>query len=166
LDLLEATASSSSEQWRSGQLPRPIEQDREILAWLQCSPELGGEVTGYICDALLDWCLQGRPYPQAPAPAAGPAGDHLQLLQDVIGRLRREASVLPGVASKLELGRAVRLLNRAVQAVDDPDGVRDAIDRELVMMPSLNGQRLLPPGGLEDKTAAGHAGLVDPWWQP
>ena len=62
-DLPDPTVPLASDQWPPDPLP-PLEHDRQVLAWLQCSPELGHEVTGYICDALLDWSLHGgRPYP-------------------------------------------------------------------------------------------------------
>ena len=149
-ELMEATspAESVSARWRGSPLPEPIERDREVLAWLQCSPELGGEVTGYVCGVLTDWCLQGRPYPQEPASLPVPAGEHLQLLRDVVDRLSDQARTVPGAAGTFELSRAVRLLRRALRAVEDPEGVRAEIGRELLGMPSITGRRLLPPEGL------------------
>lgn len=117
----------------------PLERDRQVLAWLQCSAELDGAVTGYICDALLDWALNGgRPYPDMSPPHDGPDGNHLQALVEILDRFEQRIAETPTVASKLELGRAGRLIRRAVRAAHDPNGVRDAIDRELLTgMPSL-----------------------------
>jgi hypothetical protein len=55
-----------------------LEHDREVLSWLQCSTQLSSDVTGYLCDTLLDWALRGRGYPQMALPDAGPDCDHLQ----------------------------------------------------------------------------------------
>jgi len=124
--------------------PRPaeplpdLERDREVLSWLQCSPQLSSDVTGYLVDALLDWALTGRGYPQMALPDSGPDGDHLQELQRILERFPRRIAEAKGVAAKLELGRAGRLLACAVWASWDPQGVQDSIDRELVMaMPWL-----------------------------
>ena len=82
-DLLDPTVPPASEQGPSEPMP-PLEHDRQVLAWLQCSPELGAEVTGYICDALLDWSLNGgRPYPDMVLPDAGLRCDHLQALREI-----------------------------------------------------------------------------------
>ena len=128
-----------------------VEQDRQVLAWLQCSTELGSEVTGYLCDTLLDWSLHsGRPYPEMALPADGPDCDHLQVLTEIIERILRRISDAETVAGKLELGRAGRLLRRAAWAAANPQAVRESIDRELlVSMPALD-DRLAPsvqPGG-------------------
>ena len=59
--------------------PMPdLESDLEVLSWLACSPQLGGEVTGYLVDALAGWALAGRGYPEMAVPDAGPECDHLQ----------------------------------------------------------------------------------------
>jgi len=139
-DLLDPTVPPASEQGPSEPMP-PLEHDRQVLAWLQCSPELGAEVTGYICDALLDWSLNGgRPYPDMVLPDAGLRCDHLQALREVIERIPQRIVDAPTVAEKLELGRAGRLLSRASWAAFDPEAVRGSLDRELLMtMPWLAG---------------------------
>jgi hypothetical protein len=110
-----------------------LERDWEVVSWLACSTQLSSDVTGYLCDALLDGALAGRGYPQMAPPDAGPGSDHLQVLKQIIDRIPQRIAEIPGVASKLELGRAGRLLARAYRAAGDPHGVRDAIDRELAM---------------------------------
>jgi len=123
-----------------------LEHDREVLSWLQCSPQLSSEVKGYLVDALLDWALTGRGYPQMALPDAGPDCDHLQALQQIIERIPQRIAEAETVADKLELGRAGRLLSRAFWAAWDSQGVQDAVDRELVMaMPWLAG----PPAPYE-----------------
>lgn len=119
--------------------PPTLEHDRQVLAWLQCSAELSGDVTGYICDALLDWSLNGgRPYPDEVLPDAGPNCDHLRALKEIVERIGQRIIDAATVAEKMELGRAGRLLSRAVWAASDSEAVRDAIGRELVMqMPAL-----------------------------
>ena len=132
------TVPPASQLWPQEAMPS-VEQDRQVLAWLQCSADLGSEVTGYICDALLDWSLHGgRPYPEMALPAAGPNCDHLQALQEIIERIPRRIVDAETIAEKLELGRAGRLLRRATWASVDPQAVRASIDRELLMtMPWL-----------------------------
>jgi hypothetical protein len=115
-----------------------LERDREVLAWLQCSTQLSGEVTGYLCDALLDWALSGGGYPQMALPEAGADCDHLLTLQQILERFPRWIAEAETVADKLELGHVGRLLARAYRASWDPQGVQDAFDRELLMaMPWL-----------------------------
>jgi len=132
-------------QWPSDPLP-DLEHDREVLAWLQCSSQLASDVTGYLVDALLDWALTGRGYPQMTLPDDGPDCDHLQALQQIIERIPRRIAEAQTVADKLELGRAGRMLSRALWATWDPQGVQDAHDRELIMaLPWLAG----PPAPFE-----------------
>ena len=135
---LDPTLPAAGQQWPSDP-PPTLEHDRQVLAWLQCSPELSGDVTGYICDALLDWSLNGgRPYPDEALPDAGPNCDHLQALKEIVERFPQRIIDADTVAEKMELGRAGRLLSRAVWAALDPEAVRDAIGRGLVMqMPWL-----------------------------
>jgi hypothetical protein len=145
IDLFDPTVPPAGQQWPADPLP-DLEHDREVLHWLQCSPQLSSEVTGYLCDALIDWALTGRGFPQMALPDAGPDCDHLQALQQIIDRFPQRIAQAPTVAEKLELGRAGRMLSRAYWASWDPQGVQDAIDRELVMaMPWLAG----PPAPLE-----------------
>ena len=139
-DLLDTTAPPARDQWPSDPLPA-LEHDRQVLAWLQCSPELGHQVTGYICDALLDWSQHGgRPYPDMALPDAGPQCDQLQALREITERIPQRVLEAATVAEKLELGRAGRLLSRASWAAFDPQAFRVAVDRELLMtMPWLAG---------------------------
>lgn len=144
-DPFDPTIPTAGQVWPSDPLP-DLEHDREVLSWLQCSPQLSGAVTGYLVDALLDWAVSGRGYPQMAPPDAGPDCDHLQALQQIIERIPQRIAEAPTVADKLELGRAGRMLSRAFWAAWDPQGVQDAIDRELVMaMPWLAG----PPASIE-----------------
>ena len=117
-----------------------LESDREVLAWLQCSTQLGAEVTGHLCDALLDWALVGRGYPRMAPQETGPDCDHLLAFQRIIERFPRRIAEAQTVADKLELGHVGRLLARAYRASWDPQGVQDAFDRELMMaMPWVAG---------------------------
>lgn len=144
-DPFDATASYDAQQWPAHPLP-DLEHDRQVLSWLQCSPQLSGDVKGYLVDALLDWALGGRGYPQMSLPDAGPDCDHLQALQQIIDRIPQRIAEAQTVADKLELGRAGRMLSRAVWAACDPQGVQGAIDGELVIaMPWLAG----PPAHFE-----------------
>jgi len=121
---------------RSRPPEHPARPDRRARG--PASPQLSSDVTGYLVDALLDWALTGRGYPQMALPDSGPDGDHLQELQRILERFPRRIAEAKGVAAKLELGRAGRLLACAVWASWDPQGVQDSIDRELVMaMPWL-----------------------------
>ena len=63
-----------------------LEQDLAWLAWLQSSPILSSQSTGYICDALLQWAMLGEPWPDPAEPAAGTECDHLELLVQVTER--------------------------------------------------------------------------------
>jgi hypothetical protein len=147
-DLFEAsdpTVAPADQQWPSGPLP-DLEHDREVLSWLACSSQLSSDVKGYLVDALLAWALEGRGYPQMALPDAGPDCDHLQALQQIMDRFPQRIAEAEGVGGKLELGRAGGLLQRAFWASWDPQGVRDAHDRELLMaMPWLAG----PPAPFE-----------------
>jgi len=145
----DPTVPPAGQQWPSDPLP-DLEHDREVLSWLQCSSQLSSEVKGYLVDALLDWALTGRGYPQMALPDAGPDCDHLQALQQIIERIPQRIAGAETVADKLEFGRAGRLLSRAFWAAWAPQGVQDVIDRELVMaMPWLAGPpaRYEVPGG-------------------
>ena len=136
-DPVDPTVPPAGQQWPSDPLP-DLEHDREVLSWLQCSPQLNADVKGYLVDALLDWALGGRGYPQMALPDAGVGCDHLQALQQIIERIPQRIAEAQTVAEKLELGRAGRLLSWAFGASWDPQGVQAAIDRELVMaMPWL-----------------------------
>jgi len=148
-DPFDMTVPPVRRQWPSDPLP-DLEHDREVLAWLQCSSQLSSNVTGYLVDALLDWALSGRGYPQMALPDAGPDCDHLQALQQIIERIPQRIAEARTVADKLELGRAGRMLSRALRASWDPQGVKDAHDRELIMaMPWLAGppEPFEVPGG-------------------
>ena len=132
-DLPGPPAPPAGGHWPSGPMPT-VEQDRQVLAWLQCSAELGSEVTGYLCDALLDWSLHGgRGYPDMALPAAGPDCDHLQALREIIERVPQRITEARTVREKLALGRAGRLLRRAAWAALEPQAVRESAERELLM---------------------------------
>lgn len=151
-DLHDPTVPPASEQWPSDPMPE-LEHDLEVLSWLVCSPQLGGEVTGYLCDALAEWALAGRGYPRDMAfPAAGPDCDHLQALKVIIDRIPQRIIDGDSIALKMDLGRFGRLLSRAFWASWDPQAVRDSVDRELIMaMPWLAGPPApyrLPGGGM------------------
>lgn len=129
-----------------------FEHDLEAVSWLVCSPQLDGEVTGHLCDALVAWALAGRGYPQMAPPDASSASDHLQALKAIIDRIPQRILAADGVALKMDLGRFGRLLMRAFRASWDPQGVRDNAERELVAA----GRRVIgmrapcrPPGGGE-----------------
>ncbi len=90
-------------------------------------------------------------------PADGPARHwtglrHLQTLQQIIERIPQRIAEAQTVADKLELGRAGRMLSRALWAAWDPQSLQDAVDRELIMsMPWLAGPTApdeLPDGWL------------------
>lgn len=139
-DPIVATASDTP----STPLPA-LECDLEVLSWLVCSPQLGGEVTGYLCDALATWALAGRGYPQmtvpygaaatmsAELPDMGPDCDHLQTLKFIVDRIPQRIVDADGVSLKMDLGGLGRLLSRAFWASSDPQAVREALDRELRM---------------------------------
>jgi hypothetical protein len=99
-----------------------LESDREVLAWLQCSTQLGAEVTGHLCDALLDWALVGRGYPQMAPPETGPDCDHLLAFQRIIERFPRRIAEAQTVADKLELGLVGRPVGQGVPGVMGPAG--------------------------------------------
>ena len=150
-DLDDSTVPPASEQWPSDPLPT-LEHDLEVLSWLVCSPQLGGEVTGYLCDALQGWALAGHGYPQMALPDAGPDCDHLQAMKVIIDRIPQRIIDADSVAQKMDLGRFGRLLSRAFWASWDPQAVRESADRELLMaMPWLAGPPApyrLPGGGV------------------
>jgi len=131
-DLNDLHELPAGEQWPPDPLPH-VERDLEVLSWLVCSPQLGGEVTGCLCDALQDWALAGRGYPQMALPEAGPDCDHLQALKVIIDRIPQRIIDADGVADKMDLGRFGRLLSRAFWASWDPQAVRESGDRELLM---------------------------------
>ena len=150
-ELPDPTVPPTNEQWPSDPMPM-LEHDLEVLSWLVCSPELGGEVTGYLCDALAAWALAGRGYPEMALPDAGPECDHLEALKVIIDRIPQRIIDADGVALKMDLGRFGRLLSRAFWASWDPQAVRDSVERELVAaMPWVLGPPApyrLPGGGV------------------
>ena len=121
------TVRRPSEQWPSDSLP-DREDDLEVLSWLACSPQLGGEVTGYLCDALQNWALAGRGYPPMALPKARPDCDHLQALKVIIERIPQRIIDAAGVAEKMDLGRFGRLLAHAFWASWNPQAVRESVD--------------------------------------
>lgn len=130
-ELPDPTVPPVSEQWPPDPMPA-LEHDLEVLSWLVCSPQLDGEVTGHLCDALAGWALAGRGYPQMALPDDGPDCDHLQALKVISGRISQRVLDADGVALKMDLGRFGRLLIRALLASRDPQAVRDSVERELV----------------------------------
>jgi hypothetical protein len=114
-----------------------LEHDREVLAWLQCSTQLSGEVTGYLCDALLDWALSGRGYPQMGLPEAGPTA----ITCWPFNRSRAVPAPDRGGPDGRGQARAWSCRPAAGQGVPGvlgPAGRSDAFDRELLMaMPWL-----------------------------
>ena len=99
-DPVDTTVLPAGQQWPSDPLT-DLEHDREVLSWLQCSPQLSNDVKGYLVDALLDWALTGRGYPQMALPDAGPDCDHLQALQQIIELIPQRIAQAQTVADKL-----------------------------------------------------------------
>ena len=147
----DPTVSPAREQWPCEALS-DREHDLAVVSWLVCSPQLGGEVTGYLCDALQGWALAGRGYPQMALPEAGPDSDHLQALKVIIERIPQHIILAGSVAEKMDLGRFGRLLAHAFWASWDPQAVRESVDRELLrVMPWEAGPPApdhLPGGGV------------------
>lgn len=128
-----------------------LEHDLEVVSWLVCSSQLGGEVTGYLCDALREWAVAGRGYPQMRLPDAGPDCDHLQELKVILDRIPQRIIDAETVAEKMDLGRFGRLLSRAFWASWDPQAVRESAERELLLALHLTGppaRYRLPGGGV------------------
>lgn len=118
----------------------PLEQDRAVLAWLHGSDQLTAAATGHLCEALLDWALIGSSWPQESEPVAGPDCDHLQVLVQITERLTQRIALAQPVSVKFDLARLGRHLSHAVACQRDPDGLQQALDRELVhRMPWLAG---------------------------
>ena len=131
--------STHSRPSRAGETPS-LEQDLGLLAWLQSSPTLSSQSTGYICDALLQWAMLGEPWPDPVEPVAGPACDHLDLLGQVTERLSWRIHDAQPVARKFDLARIARELGHAIRCQRDPEALRGSLERELVhRMPWLAG---------------------------
>ena len=129
-----------------------LEHDLEVVSWLVCSSQLVGDVTGYLCEALREWAVAGRGYPQMALPDAGPDCDHLLELEVIRGRIPQRIIDAETVAEKMDLGRFGRLLSRALWASRDPAAVRASAERELLIaVPQLAGPPApsrLPGGGV------------------
>lgn len=133
------------QRWTGDPLP-PLEQDRAVLAWLHSSEQLTAAATGYLCEALLEWALIGSNWPQEREPVAGPDCNHLQVLVQIAERLTQRIALAQPVSVKFDLARVGRHLSLAVACQRDPDGLQQALDRELVhRMPWLAG----PPPPVE-----------------
>jgi len=127
------------QRWPADPSP-PLEQDRAVLAWLHGSDQLTAAATGYLCEALLEWALIGSSWPQESEPVAGPDCNHLQVLVQITERLTQRIALAQPVSIKFDLARVGRHLSHAVACQRDPDGLQQALDRELVhRMPWLAG---------------------------
>jgi hypothetical protein len=106
-----------------------LEQDLAVVAWLHGSPQLSGDTTGYLCDALLQWALLGEAWPEPAEPAADPAGDHLDVLAQLHDRWLQRALREP-IGRRLELAAVGRLLGTALRCQRNPQALADARRRE------------------------------------
>ena len=135
----DPTMPPPDQGWPADPLP-PLVQDRAVLAWLHGSDQLTAAATGHLCEALLEWALIGSSWPQQSEPAAGPDCDHLQVLVQITERLTQRIELAQPVSAKFDLARVGRHLSLAVACQRDPDGLQQALDRELVhRMPWLAG---------------------------
>jgi hypothetical protein len=135
----EPTAASAGQPWPSDP-PPALEQDLAVLAWLQCSHELSAGATGYVCDALLQWAMLGKSWPDPAEPVAGPNCDHLEALVQIAERLVRRAVVAQPLSRRFELARVGRELSNAIRCQRDPQALEDSQWREMVRrMPWLAG---------------------------
>jgi hypothetical protein len=122
---------------RTGAWPS-LDQDLEWLAWLQSSPNLSAQSTGYICDALLQWVMLGERWPDPVVPPAGPGCDHLDLLCQLTQRLSWRIHDVQLVSRKFQLAGVARELANAIACQRDPELLRGSLERELVhRMPRL-----------------------------
>ena len=117
---------SRTEEWPS------LDQDLEWLAWLQSSPNLSAQSSGYICDALLQWAMLGEQWPDPVEPPAGPECDHLDFLCQVTQRLSWRIHDIQPVSRKFQLAGIARELANAIACQRDPELLRGSLDRELV----------------------------------
>ena len=120
-----------SQPSRAGETPSLV-QDLGLLAWLQSSPNLCSQSTGYICDALLQWAMLGELWPDPVEPPAGPECDNLDLLGQVTERLSWRIHDAQPLARKFDLARIARELSNAIRCQRDPEALRGSLERELV----------------------------------
>ena len=123
--------STDGQPSRAGD-PPSLEQDLELLAWLQSSPSLSSQSTGYICDALLEWAILGERWPDPAEPSAGPACDHLDLVEQVAERLSWRVHDAQPLGRKFDLARIARELGNAIRCQRDPEALRGSLERERV----------------------------------
>jgi len=128
--LEDALARPADGQWPSDP-PPTLEQDLAVLAWLQCSPDLSSDTTGYLCDALLQWALLGGDWPDPAEPVAGPHCDHLEALVQIAERWMQRAMTEP-IGRRLELAHVGRGLGTAIACERDPQALAGSRWRELV----------------------------------
>ena len=119
------------QRWPSDVQPS-FEGDMALLAWLQSSPRLSAQSTGYICDALLQWAMLGEPWPDPLEPLAGSECDHLNLLEQVTVRLSWRIHDAQPLARKFDLARIARELGNAIRSQRDPEALCGSLERELV----------------------------------
>jgi hypothetical protein len=127
---VDPTGPPAGGEWPSHP-PTAIEQELGVLAWLQSSPQLSSDTTGYLCDALLQWALLGGTWPDPTEPVAGPDCDHLEALVQITERWMRRAMAEP-IDRRLELAFLGRTLGTAIACQRDPDALADSQWRELV----------------------------------
>jgi hypothetical protein len=126
----DATVPPPDDHWPADP-PATLEQDLAVLAWLQCSPDLSSDTTGYLCDALLQWALLGHQWPDPAEPVGGPDCDHLEALVQLTERWMRRALAEP-IGRRLELAGVGRALGTAIACQRDPQLLADSQWRELV----------------------------------
>lgn len=115
-------------------IPLPtIEQDLAVVQWLHCSPELPGECTGYLCDALLLWTLLGGLWPEPDPPVLHPSQDHIDALAQLHDRWLQRALAEP-IARRLELATIGRLLGAALRCGRDPQSLTGVRNRETLTL--------------------------------
>ena len=129
-----------------------LEHDLSVLAWLQDSPQLSQEATGYVCDAFLEWALFGEPWPDAAEPTGALCSNHFAVLREVAERLAERINATQPAARRFALARVVRHVQTAVQfqrvveagLSSGPEDVRSEPERDL---PSdgRRGERLESP---------------------
>lgn len=113
-------------------LPPTLAQDLSVLVWLQGSSALSAQTTGYICDALLGWALRGQAWPDPAEPIAGPEDDDLAVLTQVTDRLAALVRDTRPTAARFDLAELGRDLQTAIRCQQDPQGLADCVERELL----------------------------------
>ena len=146
-------ASDSTTRQTPAPTPPSMEQDLQVLSWLQLGQgQLSPLSCDYVCAALLEWSMlgdgrHGQLWPD-PTPPGQPDGDHLELLVEItnrwIGRIGAgpgstgPGSTGSGSAGRWELARIGRELSHAVAAERDPQALVEAESRAMLSrMPHL-----------------------------